>query len=103
MFEVCFVSASGVDERHVVKQWWMARAIAKRAVQEQSKKVVVRRIRTDIWIADSRDGTLHRVRSGMPAERAAKWAREWAGVNREHGCLLWPCGVKLPKALLTDG
>jgi hypothetical protein len=38
----------------------------------------------------------------MPAEGAAKWAREWAGVNREHGCLLWPSGAKFPEKLVVS-
>jgi hypothetical protein len=96
MFEVLFVNNRGDRERHVVKAHWLARQIARRAVEDDSRGIVVRPLRTDVWLVDAETGTMDRVAADLSPKSAANLTKEWAGTDRRSGMLLWPSECSVP-------
>jgi hypothetical protein len=102
VFEVSYVDSRGNRERHIVRAHWLARQIARRAVESESRGIVVRSLRTDVWLVDSQTGTMDRVAADLSPRSAATLTKEWAGTDRRSGMLLWPSECPVPRKVRTN-
>jgi hypothetical protein len=101
MFEVCYADVSGNAVRCVARDWAKACEIAKRAVRNREKHVVIRRVRAKFAIVD--DGLLvnvylvdpvHRKRMmtacEVQLERGLHWVSEYLAIDQERSILIQP-------------
>ncbi len=96
LVEVVYNDKANQRQRLVFPSRWAAVTVATYLIKKGFQAVKRRTIRTDIWLVDA-DGEVFFVGSKVTAKDAAKWAYEFAGVDREFGVLLWPSGTRLPK------
>ena len=83
MVEVNYVDSHGVVRRHVVKAWWLARAIAKNAVQANATQIRLRRIRVDIWLVDPETRTIYCAYQRVMLSQAARVSRSPSSLPRD--------------------
>jgi hypothetical protein len=108
MFEVCYADVSGNAVRCVARDWAKACEIAKRAVRNRGRRVVVRRVRAKFAIVDNRllvnvyvVDPVHRKRMmtarEVQLERGLHWVSEYLAIDQERSILIQPTMANPPK------
>jgi hypothetical protein len=103
MVEVNYVDSQGLVRRHIVKAWWLARAIAKNAVRANATQIRLRRIRVDIWLVDPETRTIYCAYEKVMLSQAARVSRDWCIDSESTGVLMMPAGAAMPPRFKSLG
>ncbi len=95
MWEISYRDESGINRRCLVDQSKHAFEIAKH-LTGKGYRTITRRCKTDVWIADPRTGEITLAVEKLTIVAGARWSADWAKVDRNCGCVLWPHGKRMP-------
>lgn len=88
--------ATGFERRVVARTWARTQDVVQKSLDE-GLKVTVKQYFSDVLVADPCTGDFIVVAKRISPRRAAMLSEEYAAIDREAGCVLWPHGSPLPK------
>ena len=87
---------TGIETRTVARTWQRTMELVQQSLKE-GLKVKVKQYFTDVLIADPGTGDFLVIGEKLTPRHAAILSEEYAAIDREAGCVLWPHGSPLPK------
>jgi len=94
MFEVMY-RIDGKIVLRVVESARLAQVIA-RGLARQGYRVIVRRVRVDVYLMDPETLNLLPIAKGVDVAGGIEWAGDWVKADQSAGCVLWPSRVPMP-------